>query len=94
LEADSFDPGHTALHNDLEKSVFDAHPEIERVKDTLLQLGAVNAAMCGSGASVFAVFEKQETRQTAEKALDQESTWQKFVVATISRSEYREALWC
>ena len=92
LEAKSQDALQTILKNDFEVSVFSAHPEIERVKQTLFELGAVNAAMSGSGASVFAIFDKQETRQTALKALDQESTWRKFAVATISRSEYREAL--
>lgn len=91
-EAGSLDLRHSVLINDFEASVFDAHPEIERVKRTLLDFGAVNAAMSGSGASVFAIFDKPETRQTAIKALDQESTWRKFAVATISRSQYREAL--
>jgi 4-diphosphocytidyl-2-C-methyl-D-erythritol kinase len=91
-EADQLDPLHSVLINDLERTVFSAHPEIKRVKDTLLVLGAVNAAMSGSGATVFAVFDKQETRQAAIKALDQESTWRKFAVSTISRSEYLDAL--
>ncbi len=72
--------------------VFAAHPEIERVKRTLLDLGAANAMMSGSGASVFAIFEKEETRQTALKALDNEVNWRKFAVAAISRDEYRERL--
>jgi 4-diphosphocytidyl-2-C-methyl-D-erythritol kinase len=91
-EAGSLDPLHSVLKNDFEASVFAAYPEIKRVKETLLDLGAVNAALSGSGASVFAVFDKKETRQAAEKALDQESTWRKFAVSTISRNEYREAL--
>jgi len=91
-EAESLDFSHSSLVNDFEPSVFDHFPEIARVKQTLLDLGAVNAAMSGSGASVFAIFDKQETRQAAIKALDHESTWRKFAVATISRDEYREAL--
>jgi len=91
-EAKSLDLLQSALTNDFERSVFSAFPEIERVKNTLIELGAVNAALSGSGGSVFAVFDKKETRQTAEKALDHESTWRKFAVSTISRSEYREAL--
>ncbi len=94
LEAESLDLRHSVLTNDFEMSVFDAYPEVKRVKLTLLELGAVNAAMSGSGASVFAIFDKTETRQAAIKALDHESTWRKFAVATISRSEYREALRC
>ena len=94
LEADRLDLRHTVLINDFERSVFAAFSEIKRVKDTLLDLGAVNAAMSGSGGSVFAVFDKKETRQAAEKALDHESTWRKFAVSTVSRTEYREALRC
>jgi 4-diphosphocytidyl-2C-methyl-D-erythritol kinase len=47
--------------------------------------------MSGSGASDFAIFDKQETRQAAEKAIEKEN-WRKFAVATISRDKYREAL--
>jgi len=91
-EADELDLHHSVLINDFSGTVFAAYPEVQRVKETLLNLGAVNAAMSGSGASVFAIFDKTETRQAAIKALDHESTWRKFAVATISRSEYREAL--
>ncbi|HTK38994.1 MAG TPA: 4-(cytidine 5'-diphospho)-2-C-methyl-D-erythritol kinase, partial [Pyrinomonadaceae bacterium] len=82
----------SAMKNDLESVVFTAFPEVERVKQTLLELGAVHAGMSGSGASVFAIFDKEETRQTALKALEIEPSWRKFAVAAISRSEYREAL--
>lgn len=92
-DAESLDPHHSVLTNDFERTVFSAHPEIENVKNTLLDLGAANAALSGSGASVFAVFEKEETRQAAIKALDQASTWRKFAVSTISRDKYREALY-
>ncbi|MEP6788415.1 MAG: 4-(cytidine 5'-diphospho)-2-C-methyl-D-erythritol kinase, partial [Acidobacteriota bacterium] len=68
-EAKSLDLRHSVLINDFEASVFDAHPEIRRVKEALVGLGAVNAAMSGSGASVFAIFDKTETRQAAIKAL-------------------------
>jgi 4-diphosphocytidyl-2-C-methyl-D-erythritol kinase len=91
-EARSPDLLHCALKNDLEASVFKAYPEVGRVKETLLGLGAQGAAMSGSGASVFAMFEKEETRQAAIKALDNEVNWRKFAVAAISRIEFREAL--
>jgi 4-diphosphocytidyl-2-C-methyl-D-erythritol kinase len=94
LEAGSLDLHQSVLKNDFEANLFSAHPEIRKVKETLLELGAFNAAMSGSGASVYAVFDKKETRQAAIEALGHEPTWRKFVVATISRSEYREALRC
>ena len=63
-----------------------------RDRQTLLDLDADRAMLSGSGGSVFAVFDKEETRQAAMKALDNEVNWRKFAVATISRNEYREAL--
>ncbi|CAN5194179.1 4-(cytidine 5'-diphospho)-2-C-methyl-D-erythritol kinase [soil metagenome] len=91
-EAGSLDPRQSTLINDFEASIFRSYPEVKRVKEKLLELGTVNVAMSGSGASVFAIFDKIETRQTAEKALDIESTWRKFAVSTVSRAEYRELL--
>ncbi len=92
-DAESLDLRHSALRNDIEAAVFAAFPEIERAKERLIELGAVNALMSGSGASVFAVFDKEETRQTALKALDDEVNWRKFAVAAISRDEYRERVY-
>jgi 4-diphosphocytidyl-2C-methyl-D-erythritol kinase len=65
---------------------------VRRVKETLISLGAGQALLSGSGASVFGLFDRKETRQAAMKALDNEINWRKFAVATISRSKYREAL--
>lgn len=44
------------LVNDFEHSVFTLHPEIGRIKERLYDLGAVYAAMSGSGSSVFGLF--------------------------------------
>lgn len=91
-EAEMLQPAASELVNDLEGIVLEAFPEVARVKMALLEHGAVNAVLCGSGASVLGVFDKQETRQTAENALDSESTWRKFAVSAVSRSLYREEL--
>ena len=78
--------------NDFEKTVFAAFPEIADAKATLLRRGAVKALMCGSGASVFGIFENEETRQTAVKALGERTDWRSFAVAAVSRHEYRDSL--
>ena len=44
------------LVNDFEKSVFALHPEIGAIKQQLYDLGAVYAAMSGSGSAVFGLF--------------------------------------
>ena len=78
--------------NDFEKTVFAAFPEIANVKVRLVEVGATTALMSGSGASVFGIFENEETRQTALKALGDRTDWRSFAVAAVSRSEYRERL--
>ena len=80
------------LRNDFEKVIFSIEPEIKRVKDSLLKFNPKFVLMSGSGASVFAVFENDETRQATIKALESEINWRQFAVATISRENYREAL--
>lgn len=44
--------------NDFEASVFPAHPAIAALKDDLYSRGAIYASMTGSGAAVFALFDK------------------------------------
>ncbi|HEX9959959.1 MAG TPA: 4-(cytidine 5'-diphospho)-2-C-methyl-D-erythritol kinase [Pyrinomonadaceae bacterium] len=91
-EAEKLNLRQSVLINDFEPTVFKIQPEIKRVKEKLLEQGASRALMTGSGASVYAVFDKEETRQATLKALENEQNWRKFAVATISRNEYREAL--
>jgi 4-diphosphocytidyl-2-C-methyl-D-erythritol kinase len=47
------------IKNDFEQMVFQNYPEINNVKNTLYQYGAIYAAMSGSGSSVFGIFDKQ-----------------------------------
>lgn len=44
--------------NDFEKTVFPLHPEIEQLKNSMYEAGAVYAAMSGSGSAVFGLFRK------------------------------------
>ena len=46
------------LTNDFEPSVFQIHPEIGQIKDDLYHMGAVYAAMSGSGSALFGLFRK------------------------------------
>ena len=91
-EAERFISRQIDSSNDFEKSVFEHAPEIERVKNSLLESGAKQAVLSGSGASVFAIFDNKETRQATQKAFEIESNWRMFAVATVSREEYRAAL--
>ena len=44
------------LKNDFESSIFTRFPEIAAIKDKLYDLGAVYAAMSGSGSAVYGIF--------------------------------------
>ncbi len=46
--------------NDFEPHIFAAHPAIARVKEQLLEAGAVYASMSGSGSAVFGLFDDAE----------------------------------
>lgn len=48
------------LKNDFEDSVFALHPEIAAIKKLLYDLGAVYAAMSGSGSALFGLFRESE----------------------------------
>lgn len=47
------------LINDFEESVFQKHPSIASIKESMYQHGALYASMSGSGASVFGIFNSQ-----------------------------------
>jgi len=51
------------LHNDFEASIFTQFPEIEAIKQSLYQSGAIYAAMSGSGSAVFGLFEQEPQLQ-------------------------------
>ncbi|MCG6186097.1 4-(cytidine 5'-diphospho)-2-C-methyl-D-erythritol kinase [Maribellus maritimus] len=42
--------------NDFEKTVFPKYPEIQSIKEALYKMGALYAAMSGSGSAVFGIF--------------------------------------
>lgn len=77
--------------NDFEAAVFEQHPGLEILKGKLRDLGACPAVMSGSGSSLFGVYESQEQRDAAARALAAEVAVHS--VDLISRSEYRRAWW-
>ena len=54
------------MKNDFETSVFQQFPEIAAIKDKLYDLGAIYAAMSGSGSTVFGIF-KERIEHVEEK---------------------------
>jgi 4-diphosphocytidyl-2-C-methyl-D-erythritol kinase len=81
-----------ALKNDFESVIFDIEPEIKRTKEALLQAGADDALLAGSGSSVFGVFSSEKAQQIAVNKINLEAGWRMFACVTLSRNEYIRAL--
>lgn len=47
-----------SVKNDFEASVFCGHPELQAIKQTLYDMGALYASMSGSGSTVFGIFDR------------------------------------
>jgi 4-diphosphocytidyl-2-C-methyl-D-erythritol kinase len=70
------------LENDFEGPVFRRHPRLREIRSTLLEQGATDAALAGSGSAVFGLFRSPaQARRTALAFPDD----QVFVVETLSR---------
>ena len=79
------------LRNDLEEAVIAFAPEIGELKQRLLSLGAQGVLMCGSGATVFGVFEKLEASELAVSEIRKSGAWATRV-RTIGRRDYHDSL--
>ncbi|MCA1579572.1 MAG: 4-(cytidine 5'-diphospho)-2-C-methyl-D-erythritol kinase [Acidobacteria bacterium] len=80
------------LHNDFEGVIFEIEPEIRRAKLALLEAGARNALLAGSGSSVFGIFTDEAARDQALRNLRCETGWRVFACHTLSRGEYCQAI--
>ncbi len=77
------------VSNDFERPVFSRHPRLGEIRDGLLERGAANAALAGSGSAVFGVFQNPARARRAARAFPEDSV---FVVETLSREKYGRAM--
>lgn len=77
--------------NDLEEAVLEAHPEIWEVKSRLRSLGARNALMSGSGATVYGVFDNSQLIEQAAMEMRALGYWTERV-RTVDRDEYQATI--
>lgn len=72
------------MENVLEKVTIPACPVIETIKQRMLELGARNSLMSGSGPTVFGVFPDRESAERACGQIEQEKlAKQLFVTSTV-----------
>jgi len=70
------------LCNDLEKVVFNKYPELNGIKNILIEKGALGALLSGSGSTVFGLFhEEAQARKTYELLLNdvEKDNWTIFL---------------
>ena len=76
------------LSNDFEAAVFRRWPRLRNIKRGLLQRGAAEAALAGSGSAVYGVFRNPALARRAAQGFPND---QIFVCTTLTREEYRRA---
>jgi 4-diphosphocytidyl-2-C-methyl-D-erythritol kinase len=79
----------TGLSNDFEKAVFKRYNRLDQIKRVLLQKGAAEASLAGSGSAVFGVFPSPTMARRAAVGFPHDLT---FVCETISRDRYLRAV--
>ena len=57
------------LRNDFEDVVFAAHPQLQKIKEHLYDVGAIYAAMSGSGSALFGLFDEKPDEESIGAAL-------------------------
>lgn len=77
----------TSLRNDLEPAVTRHHPTIARIRQSLIDAGAIRAAMTGSGSTVFGLFERPEAARRTALDLARPG-WTVLWTRTMGRREY------
>ncbi len=75
----------SGLSNDFEPPVFRRHPRLAQIKRALLQRGAAEASLAGSGSAVFGVFPSPTMARRAAVGFPDDQT---FVCETLSRDRY------
>jgi 4-diphosphocytidyl-2-C-methyl-D-erythritol kinase len=78
-----------ALSNDFEAAVFPRYPRLTAIKRELLQQGAAEASLAGSGSAVFGVYQHPAKARRAARAFPKD---QVFLCSTLSRAEYRRKM--
>lgn len=83
-------PSGGALGNDFEAAVFRRYPRLSQIKRRLLEQGAADASLAGSGSAVFGIFTSPAKARRAARMYPEDAV---FSCATHSRRAYSRALW-
>jgi 4-diphosphocytidyl-2-C-methyl-D-erythritol kinase len=79
----------SGLSNDFERPVFQRHRRLDQIRRALLQRGAAEASLAGSGSAVFGLFPSPAMARRAAVGFPHDQT---FVCETVSRDRYLRAV--
>jgi 4-diphosphocytidyl-2-C-methyl-D-erythritol kinase len=79
-----------SLSNDFEAVVFRREARLGKLRRRLLEQGAAEASLAGSGSAVFGIFRNPAVARRAAQKFPED---QVFLCTTISRAAYTRALW-
>jgi 4-diphosphocytidyl-2-C-methyl-D-erythritol kinase len=83
-------PQGAGVSNDFERAVFQWHPRLGNIRRELLEQGAAEASLAGSGSAVFAIFRNPAQARRAARKFPEDRV---FLCTTQSRKAYARALW-
>jgi 4-diphosphocytidyl-2-C-methyl-D-erythritol kinase len=83
-------PQGAGVSNDFERAVFRWHPRLGNIRRELLEQGAAEASLAGSGSAVFAIFRNPAQARRAARKFPEDRV---FLCTTQSRKAYARALW-
>ena len=79
----------TSMGNVLEGVTIGLYPVIENIKQVMIQEGALNAMMSGSGPTVFGIFEDRRTAKKAYNVLKEKKLAKQIYVTNIHNTRRR-----
>ena len=77
------------LGNVLETVTIPEHPVIADIKQQMMQSGAVNALMSGSGPTVFGIFEDRQTAKKAQRKIKELQIAKQVYLANVHNTKRR-----
>lgn len=83
--------GATRGFNDFERPILRRFPGIRKVKEALLEHGALAAHISGSGSAVYGIFPDRKRAQWALSRIEQHP-WKAYLVKTVDQASYKRAL--
>lgn len=79
-----------SFRNDFESVILPAYPETMFARDALIEAGAQVAHLCGSGSSVYGIFDNKDLSNKARVLLERLNNWSVSECRTISKIEYKK----